>query len=119
MIRMIRCPSLPIGGTMPTKEAPGPKVVVENVNVPGYTSRVDAEHYEAMKAVLLRILSKEGVGLTQTEMFTNARDVASPKRFPDAGKVSWWVKCVHLDLEAKASLRGTGPRSPMWCRRLK
>lgn len=34
------------------------KIVVENVNVPGKTSRVNAAKYEAMKAAMLAVLPK-------------------------------------------------------------
>jgi hypothetical protein len=32
------------------------KIVVENINIPGYTSRVDAVKYEAMRKALLQVL---------------------------------------------------------------
>ena len=81
--------------------AEGPKILVENVNVPGYTHPVDAAHYEAMKKALLQVLPKAGAGLTQTEMWTALAKVADRKLFPDRGKVGWWMKSVQLDLEAK------------------
>lgn len=77
------------------------KVLVENVNVPGYTHAADAAHYEAMKKALLKVLPKTGVGLTQTEMWTKLASVADRTLFPDHGKVGWWMKSVQLDLEAK------------------
>ena len=43
----------------------GEKIVVENVNVPGHTSRVDAEKYRAMQSAFLQILPRSEPGLTQ------------------------------------------------------
>ena len=77
------------------------KILVENVNVPGYTHAVNAEHYESMKKTMLKVLPKAGPGLTQTEMWTALAKVADRKLFPEHGKVGWWMKSVQLDLEAK------------------
>jgi hypothetical protein len=93
------------------------KIVVENVNVPGYRSNVDAAPYEAMKKVLLKILPTRGPGLTQAEMVVKAAAIASPTLFPERGKVQWWVKCVHLDLEAKGVVaRDTRAKPTRWRR---
>ena len=104
---------------MPAKNSEGPKIVVENVNVPGYTVSVDAAHYESMKEVLLRILPKEGPGLTQAEMVAKAASAADPELFPARGKVGWWVKCVHLDLEAKGLVARDKNAKPLRWRRLR
>ncbi len=104
---------------MPAKKSVSPKIVVENVNVPGYTVSVDAAHYESMKKVLLRILPKEGPGLTQAEMFAKAAAAADPELFPAPGKVGWWVKCVHLDLEAKGLVARDKSAKPLRWRRLR
>lgn len=104
---------------MPAADSDGAKIVVENVNLPGYKTSVDAAHYESMKTVLLRILPKEGPGLTQGEMFAKAEEVADPKLFPGRGKVGWWVKCVHMDLEAKGVLARDKNAKPVRWRRLK
>lgn len=103
---------------MSAKAAEGPKIIVQNVNAPGYRSSVDAEHYESMKKVLLTILPKSGPGLTQSEMFAAAAAVADSKLFPGRGKVSWWVKCVHLDLEAKGVLMRDKSAKPLRWRRV-
>jgi len=80
------------------------KVVVQNVNVPGYTTRVDAAKYAAMRAAMLKVLPRKAPGLTQAEMW-DALSRAAPKSvFPDRGKVGWWMKSVQLDLEAKKVL---------------
>ena len=99
------------------KMAAAGKVLVENVNVPGYTHAVDAAHYEAMKKVLLRVVPKMGPGLTQAEMWTAAAKVADRALFPDRGKVGWWMKCVQLDLEAKKLLVRDKTAKPLrWLR---
>ena len=101
-----------------SKSGDGAKVIVENVNVPGYTHAVDAEHYEGMKKVLLKILPKEGPGLTQTEMWAAAAKVADKTLFPDRGKVGWWMKSVQLDLEAKAVIVRDKEAKPLRWRRV-
>lgn len=95
------------------------KVLVENVNVPGYTHAVDAAHYEAMKKVLLKVLPRGGPGLTQAEMWTQAAAVADRTLFPDRGKVGWWMKSVQLDLEAKGVIGRDTSAKPLRWRRLK
>ena len=101
------------------KAADGPKVVVENVNVPGYKVPVDAAHYEAMRKILLQILPKDGLGLTQSEMVGKAAAAANRTLFPSPGNIQWWVKCVHLDLEAKRVVVRDPSAKPTRWRRLK
>ncbi len=113
---------MPLGSRMARKEeraAAGRKVIVENVNVPGYTHAVDEAHYEGMKKVLLRVLPRDGPGLTQTEMWTNAAKVADKKLFPDRGKVGWWMKSVQLDLEAKGVIVRDKSAKPLRWRRVR
>lgn len=49
-------------------------IAVENINIPGSTSNVNAEKYEVMRGVLLKVLPNTPLGLTQTEMIAFARD---------------------------------------------
>jgi hypothetical protein len=77
------------------------RIVVENINVPGYTSTVDATKYAAMKTALLKILPKRAPGLTQAEMMSGVVAHLPQALFPGGEKAGWWVKCVQLDLEAK------------------
>jgi len=102
-----------------SKPGKGKKVIVENVNVPGYAHAVDAAHYEGMKKVLLRILPREGPGLTQAEMWAEAAQVADRTLFPDRGKVGWWMKSVQLDLEAKKVIVRDKAAKPLRWRRVK
>lgn len=77
------------------------KVVVENVNVPGHSSRVDAAKYNAMKAALLAVLPTAGPGITQAQMVEAVKAHLPEELFPGGAKAGWWSKTVQLDLEAK------------------
>lgn len=77
------------------------KVVVENVNVPGQTTRLDATKYAAMKTALLEILPSKPPGLTQKQMMTGVVPRLPNELFPGGAKSGWWMKSVQLDLEAK------------------
>jgi hypothetical protein len=77
------------------------KVVVENVNVPGYTQSVDAGMYDEMKRAFLAIMPRKAPGLTQTEIRTKVVAVLSKVLYPGGAKAGWWSKLVQLDLEAK------------------
>lgn len=79
-------------------------IEVENVNVPGRVSNVNAEKYEAMRGVLLKVLPKEPPGLTQDEMSTGVLPHLPQNLWPNGEKSMWWVKTVQLDLEAKGLL---------------
>jgi hypothetical protein len=76
-------------------------VEVENVNVPGRVSNVNADKYRAMRDVLLTVLPKEAPGLTQAEMSAAASPRLPRDLWPNGAKTMWWVKTVQLDLEAK------------------
>jgi hypothetical protein len=90
---------------------PAEKVVVENVNVPGYTGRVDAARYKIAKAALLKALPKKEPGLTQKEMVEAMRAL-----LPAEIKAGWWTKCVQLDLEAKGVVVRDGGKPLRWRR---
>jgi hypothetical protein len=76
-------------------------IAVENVNVPGRVSRVNAERYLAMREVLLSVLPAAPPGLTQTEMIDAVVAGAPQTLWPNGDKAGWWMKTVQLDLEAK------------------
>jgi hypothetical protein len=80
------------------KRAAVKMIVVENINTPGRTSRVDAEKYSAMRKVLLKVLPNKAPGLTQAEL----REVIQPHLpqhlWPQGEKSMWWMKTVQLDL---------------------
>ena len=90
--------SAPKKTTTPTIDS---KIVVENVNVPGHTTRVDAAKYAAMKTALLEILPAKPPGITQKQMMSGVVPHLPEDLFPGGAKSGWWMKCVQLDLEAK------------------
>jgi hypothetical protein len=77
------------------------KITVENVNVPGRTTRVDAAMYRAMKQAMLKVLPEEEPGLTQAEIRQAVVPHLPEDLYPGGAKVGWWSKTVQLDLEAK------------------
>ena len=101
---------------MASGDMTGDKVVVENVNHPGHTSRVDRAKYDAMRAVRLSGLPAAEPGLTQKEMTDAAREAAPEEHWPGGEKVGWWVKTVQLDLEAKGLVIRTETKPLRWLR---
>lgn len=77
------------------------KITVENVNIPGRTSRVDAAKYQAMKEAMLRVLPPQAPGLTQNEMREAVIPLLPDDLYPGGSTAGWWAKTVQLDLEAK------------------
>ena len=77
------------------------KVVVQNVNVPNHTTRVDADKYNAMKLAFLKVLPTSKPGLTQKEILEKVIAFLPEALFPGGEKSGWWAKTVQLDLEAK------------------
>jgi hypothetical protein len=99
------------------KSDSGAKIEVRNVNVPGWSAKVDAAKYEAMKVALLTILPKKSPGLTQTEMRHKVVFVVSQELFPGGEKTDWWSKCVQLDLESRGVIvRETASKPLRWHR---
>jgi hypothetical protein len=87
---------------------PREMVVVENVNHPGHTTRIDAVKYEATRAAMSKVLPRKAPGLTQDEMMREMRKALPTSQFPGT-TTSWWTKMVQLDLEAKGLvLRDSG-----------
>ncbi len=100
-----------------TNKGADEKVVVENINVPGHTVRVDREKYEAMRKALLKVLPRKAPGLTQKEMFEAVKAHLPESLFPGGAKAGWWAKTVQLDLEAKRIIiRSTETRPTRWRR---
>lgn len=82
-----------------------PMISVENVNLPGTRSQVNAAKYEAMRKVLLRSLPTRPPGFTQTEMAAAIAPLLPQDIWPGGRKALWWMKTVQLDLEAKGLVR--------------
>jgi len=89
-------------------------VTVENVNVPGYRTRVDAAKYEAMRHALLRVVPRDRPGITQAEIVRAVVPHLPHDRFPGGATAAWWAKTVQLDMEAKGALRREGARPLRW-----
>ncbi len=77
----------------------GDKVEVENVNVPGQVTRVDAAKYNAMKDAMMKVMSSEG--MTAKDIKEAAKAHLPEDLFPGGATSGWWQKSVQLDLEAK------------------
>lgn len=93
------------------------KVTVENPNVPGHTSTVDAVKYEAMKRAILTVTPKKAPGLTAAEMIAEVTPLLPEALWPAGQKVGWWQKTVQLDLEAQGVLCRDSASKPLrWYR---
>ncbi len=109
--------SKPAGQT--AKQTPGAVVTVQNVNVPGYTSRVNAAKYFAMREALLKVLPRRAPGVTQAEMFEAVMEHLPKDLFPGGAKANWWAKTVQLDLEAKGIVGRSAQAKPLRWHRIK
>ena len=92
------------------------KTVVQNVNHPGQTSRVDAAKYAAMREALLAELPAGPPGLTQKEMAAAVVGRLPEELFPGGAKAGWWAKTVQLDLEAKGLVARRDTKPLTWHR---
>jgi hypothetical protein len=79
----------------------GEKIEIESVTTPGRTERVDRANYEAMRDALLPVLPAKAPGLTVAEAKAALLPRLDQDLFPGGDKAGWWLKAVHLDLEAK------------------
>jgi hypothetical protein len=91
-------------------------VSVENVNVPGRSSRVRAEMYLPMWKAMLKILPTEAPGLTQAEIREAVKPQLPEELYPGGAKVGWWAKTVQLDLEAKGAVVRESSKPLRWHR---
>lgn len=91
-------------------------IVVENVNHPGQTARVDAIKYKATKSAMLKVLPSKAPGVTQLEMMAAMRKALPTAQFPGT-TTSWWAKTVQLDLEAKGLVLRDSGKPLRWRRR--
>ncbi len=93
------------------------RIVVENINVPGYTSTVDAVMYQAMYQALMITLPEDTPGLTQAEMIEKVVQYLPDDLFPGGAKAGWWVKCVQLDREVKGDIIRENVKPLRWHRK--
>lgn len=92
------------------------KIAVENVNVPGQTSNVDATKYAAMKKAFLKVLPGKSPGLTQSEIRDRVKPHLPDELFPGGATSGWWAKTVQLDLEAKGVVTREPTKPLRWHR---
>jgi hypothetical protein len=90
------------------------KTTVENVNVPGKTSRVNAAKYQAMKQAMLRVLPEQEPGLTQSAIREAVIPHLPENLYPGGSTAGWWAKTVQLDLEAKGIVIRESTRPLRW-----
>lgn len=92
------------------------KIQIENVLQPGKTYSADPEKYAAMRKAVLAVLPAKAPGMTVAELQKGVLKNLPEELFPGGATAGWWVKAVHLDLEAKGVvLREKG--SPVRLRR--
>lgn len=92
------------------------KVQVENINVPGQTTRVNAAKYNAMKSAFLKVLPGSNPGLTQKEIQNKVKLHLPSDLFPKGATSGWWAKTVQLDLEAKGVVTREACKPLRWHR---
>ena len=93
------------------------RVTVENINVPGYKSTVDAIMYQAMYQALMKALPTGAPGLSQAEMISAVVPLLPVELFPGGAKAGWWVKCVQLDREVKGDIIREDSKPLRWHRK--
>lgn len=90
------------------------KVQVQNVNVPGQLTNVNAAKYHAMKKVFLKVLPTTRPGLTQKEIQDQVKKHLPDNLFPEGATSGWWAKTVQLDLEAKGIVTRVKSKPLRW-----
>ncbi|WP_172297685.1 hypothetical protein [Pseudoruegeria sp. HB172150] len=81
------------------------KIEVENVNQPGKTVRVDRAKYEAMYRALMAVVPTDPPGISVADAKAALLPHLDETLFPGGATAGWWLKAVHLDLEAKGVLK--------------
>jgi hypothetical protein len=76
-------------GANPGGKSVGAKIEIRNANNPGWSGKVDAAKYEAMKDALLRVIPRGAPGLTQTEMRNKAIFHLPAHVFPNGEKAEF------------------------------
>lgn len=77
------------------------KLEIQNVGQPGKTYRVDRVKYEAMRDALVQVLPNEAPGTSVADLKEQVVPLLPDDLFPGGSTAGWWLKAVHLDLEAK------------------
>ena len=90
------------------------KTAVENVNVPGHTTRVDSAKYTDMKNAMFKLLPAKAPGLNQSQIREGVKPFLDKALFPGGAKAGWWAKTVQLDLEAKGLIKREKTKPLRW-----
>mgnify|MGYP005990758427 CR=1 FL=1 len=90
------------------------KIAVENVNVPGQVTNVDAAKYSAMHDAMLEVMSSNP--MTAKDIKDAAKAHLPQDLFPQGATAGWWAKTVQLDLEAKGQLIRHPTKPLTWSR---
>ena len=77
------------------------KIGMENVNIPGRATNVDADKYWAVRKAVLSVLPPTAPGMTIAALREAVRPLVDEAVFPDGFKAGWWVMGLQLDLRAK------------------
>jgi hypothetical protein len=92
------------------------KIVVENVNVPGHTTRLNKAMYAGMKQAMWKVIPSKSPGLTQNEIREAVVPHLPEDLFRGGAKAGWWAKTVQLDQEAKGTLVREATKPLRWYR---
>lgn len=76
-------------------------------------ARVSPERYEALRGAILRVLPREGDGLTRGELGDRVAPLLSEGLFPHLGSIRWYIKAVQLDLEARGLIERLPGSKPL------
>ncbi|WP_373353757.1 DUF6958 family protein [Pseudoroseicyclus sp. CXY001] len=82
-------------------------IEIENVGQPGKTYRANRQKFEAMRAAVIKVAPSDPPGMTIEELKQALLPHLDETLFPGGEKAGWWIKAVHLDLEAKGVLART------------
>ncbi len=88
------------------------KIAVENVNVPGQTTNVDAAKYMAMHDAMMQVIGPDP--MTAKQIKEAAKKHLPDALFPAGATAGWWAKTVQLDLEAKGKLTRHATKPLSW-----
>lgn len=77
------------------------RVTIESIASPHRTERVDRAKYTAMREALMAVLPGSSPGKTVAECKEALLPLLPGDLFPAGATAGWWLKAVHLDLEAK------------------
>ncbi len=77
------------------------RIQIENVLQPGKTYSADPDKYAATRKAVLADPAAKAPGMTVAELQKDVLKNLPDELFPGGATAGWWVKAVHLDLEAK------------------